>query len=183
MPAAEASSRRTVYLAGFDVFRADARQHGEALKALCAQYGLKGLFPLDNELGADLASLPRREQAQRIFRANLAAIRDADLLLANLGDFRGPGEADSGTAFEVGFAVALGKPVYAYSAEAGPLAERATAHVDSLGRRRCARGYLVEDFDLSKNLMLACSVELIAGDVAECLARITRRHASRTDTV
>ena len=43
--------------------------------------------------------------------ANLEAIRAADFVMANLNDFRGPGEPDSGTAFEVGFAAALGKPV------------------------------------------------------------------------
>ena len=39
-------------------------------------------------------------------------------MLANLEPFRGS-EPDSGTAFEVGYALALGKPVYAYLSDAG----------------------------------------------------------------
>jgi nucleoside deoxyribosyltransferase len=33
-----------------------------------------------------------------------AAIRRADIVMANVADFRGAGEPDSGTAFEIGFA-------------------------------------------------------------------------------
>lgn len=36
---------KTVYLAGFDVFRPDAAAQGQSMKALCARYGLEGLYP------------------------------------------------------------------------------------------------------------------------------------------
>src|SRR5689334_14369745 len=116
------SGKPRVYLAGFDVFRVDAREHGARLKTLCAQYGLAGVFPLDHEAPPGL--LPA-EQADWIYRANLDAIRGSDMVMANLDDFRGPGEPDSGTAFEIGFAVALGKPVWAYCRDRGTLLERA----------------------------------------------------------
>lgn len=38
----------TIYLAGPDVFRPDALTHGQNLKALCAEFGHRGLYPLDN---------------------------------------------------------------------------------------------------------------------------------------
>ena len=79
-------------------------------------------------------------------------MRSADAVLANLGRFRGA-EPDSGTVFEVGFACALGKPVWAYFAEQQPLIEQ----VDHDEQGYCADGFLVEDFGLPRNLMLACS--------------------------
>ena len=138
-----------VYLAGFDVFRADAIDHGRALKALCDQHGLEGLYPFDNEVPEGL--MPE-EAAAVICNANIEMIKACDAMLANLNPFRGA-EPDSGTAFEVGMAVALGKPVWAYFAANGSLREQ-IAH-DAAGFD--AQGFQVEDFGLPRNLMLACT--------------------------
>lgn len=170
---------KSIYLAGFDVFRKDALAHGARLKALCARYGYEGCYPLDKAAPQGLSG---PDTAQWIYEANLALIRRCDLVMANLDDFRGPGEPDSGTAFEVGFAVALQKPVWAYSADAGTLLERVRASVDADGQPLDARGYVVEDFGLGKNLMLACSVRMVTGDAEACLAAMAeadRRRAER----
>lgn len=138
-----------VYLAGFDVFRPDAIARGQALKALCAQAGLVGLYPLDNALPADLAGA---EAARWIYQQNVALIQRSDAVLANLNPFRGH-EPDSGIAFEVGMAVALDKPVWAWFDGSRSLREQ-IPHND-LGRD--TEGLVVEDFGLQRNLMLACS--------------------------
>ncbi|MGX6565373.1 Nucleoside 2-deoxyribosyltransferase [Cupriavidus necator] len=158
---------KTIYLAGFDVFRKDARAWGEHLKSLCAAHGFSGLYPLDKSAPDGLSGA---DTARWIYDANLALLRRADMVMANLDDFRGPGEPDSGTAFEVGFAVALQKPVWAYSADAGTLRERVTVATDEDGAPLDARGFVVEDFGLGKNLMLACAAKLVQGGAAECLA-------------
>src|SRR3546814_1957018 len=44
---------RSLYLAGPDVFRPDARERGRELKARCAQFGIEGLFPLDQEVAGN----------------------------------------------------------------------------------------------------------------------------------
>ncbi len=167
---------KTIYLAGFDVFRKDAAAYGEQLKALCAADGFSGLYPLDNAVPQGLSGA---EAAHWIYEANLALIRRADIMMANLDDFRGPGEPDSGTAFEVGFAVALRKPVWAYTADAGTLRDRATASVDADGTPLDARGFVVEDFGLAKNLMLACAARLVQGGPAQCLAQIAEEEKRR----
>lgn len=154
-----------VYLAGPDVFFPDAPARGAALRALCAEFGFEGLFPLDAPLPADAAA--PAAFARRIFEANLGLIRRADAVLANLQDFRGH-EPDSGTAFEVGFATALGIPVWAYGAPAVPIIEQVRGATDG----RDAQGYLVEDFGMSRNLMLACAAHVVPGDVRACLARM-----------
>jgi nucleoside 2-deoxyribosyltransferase len=157
-----------IYLAGFDVFRPDAAEYGEHLKTLCNARGLTGLYPSDSNLPPGLRA---QDAARWICNANLALIREADAVMANLNDFRGAGEPDAGTAFEVGFAVALGKRVWGYRSDELPLVSRAAVHVDN-NAAFCSRGFIVEDFGLPLNLMLACTVELVVGDAAACLDAI-----------
>src|SRR3546814_9809121 len=73
---------RSLYLAGPDVFRPDARERGRELKALCAQFGSEGLFPLDQEVPVHLVD--PGEQAAWCYRANIALIERADAVLAHL---------------------------------------------------------------------------------------------------
>ncbi|MGN5478934.1 nucleoside 2-deoxyribosyltransferase [Cupriavidus basilensis] len=128
-----AHAMKSLYLAGFDVFREDALDWGKQLKAPCAEYGFEGLYPLDKQVPAGLHG---PEAARWIYDANIALIRQADMVMANLDDFRGPGEPDSGTAFEVGFAVALQKPVWGHFRDAGTICERAGAETDEEGCTR-----------------------------------------------
>jgi len=159
-----------VYLAGFDVFRADAVEHGRYLKELCARHGLQGVYPFDHA-APDAPTLA--EKARAICRLNMRAVRGSDAVLANLNPFRGH-EPDSGTVFEVGMAAALDIPVWAYFAPAGSLRDQ-VPH-DALGFDE--NGLQVEDFGLPRNLMLACSwagasdtVEKAVADLAACLRR------------
>jgi len=169
---------KTIYLAGFDVFRPDSLAHGEWLKLQCRRHGFEGLYPHDNQAPE---GLPARALAQWIYEANTAMIRQADAVMANLNPFRGA-EPDSGTAFEVGYAIALGKPVWAYVDHADPLVRRlAVARADDPPRHVDAQGYTVEDFGLSLNLMLACSVRIVPGDVPQCLAEMALALGSEGD--
>lgn len=111
LPIELAARIHRIYLAGFDVFRPGAVAYGEHLKALCREHGFVGIYPLDGDVPP---SLTPNEKARWIYRANIDALTGVDAVMANLNEFRGPGEADSGTAFEVGFASALGKPVWGY---------------------------------------------------------------------
>lgn len=42
-----ADSRKSIYLAGFDVFYPDAVERAERMKALCDEAGFIGRFPAD----------------------------------------------------------------------------------------------------------------------------------------
>lgn len=138
-----------VYLAGFDVFRSDAIEYGRYLKALCTAHGLEGLYPFDNEV--TLGQTPH-ETARQIYAMNVAMIQRCSAVLDNLNVFRGL-EPDSGTAFEVGMAVALNKPVWVYFEPVASLRELVVHDGNGLDRN----GFTVEDFELPRNLMLACS--------------------------
>jgi len=151
-----------VYLAGPDVFLPDARVVADAKRALCERYGFVGVSPVDNS--ADISGLTKPEAARRISDANEASIRSCDLMVANITPFRGP-SADVGTAYEMGFARALGKPVFAYTNIAGSLLER-TRDLPDTGARAQPGGRLedrfhmeIEDFDRADNLMLVGAVE------------------------
>jgi len=145
-----------VYLAGPEVFLADAEAIATAKKAVCAAHGLVGIFPTDHRPGAEG---PPVEEHRRIYRLNEAHIRDCDALIANLTPFRGP-SADSGTAYELGFMRALGRPVLAYTNTRRDFAGRTLAHLTPHVRRRGAEtwedeeGMAIEAFGLADNLML-----------------------------
>lgn len=162
---------KKIYLAGFDVFRPDAVEHGEYLKRLCDQYGFTGLYPLDNNAPAHLTG---KALAQWICDANLQRVREADIVMANLNAFRGH-EPDSGTVFEVGYGVALGREVWVYTDETRSLVGQVGSHeVKEAGKRRIVddQGFTVEDFGLNLNLMIACTAHVVRGDAQACLAHI-----------
>ncbi len=157
--------RKTIYLAGPDVFLPDAKEQGERLKGICRRYGYEGLFPLDNELSGETPE----KLAGMIREANVAMIRRCDLVIANLNPFRGP-EPDSGTVWEVGFAAGLGKPVYGHSADTRSLKEKTVAMLDLEPNSTSDKGgMMIEDFGLTHNLMFAHIV------VAQSLEGVLRR--------
>jgi nucleoside 2-deoxyribosyltransferase len=152
-----------VYLAGPEVFLPDADVIAAAKRRLCAEHGFVGLSPVDNAV--DLSGLAKRDAALRISAANEAMIRRSYLLIANLTPFRGP-SADVGTAYELGFARALGLPVFGYSNAAGSLLDRTRQALGTeVGRRPSGQfedsdHMLIEDFDGADNLMLIGAIEV-----------------------
>jgi nucleoside 2-deoxyribosyltransferase len=165
---------RSLYLAGPDVFRPDAHARGAELKALCSQFGIEGLFPLDQDVPAHITD--PAEQAAWIYHANIGLIERADAVLANLDFFRGP-EPDSGTCFEVGYAVAKGKPVFGYIPEHGSFAERIRErHPQAIGPDGVldVHGWSIEEFGLPLNLMLSVPAPLVVGDPRAALVHLLR---------
>ena len=155
-----------LYIAGPDVFRPDAVQWAEDARALCRQAGHEALIPLD---GVETT-------AAGIYHANIDQIRAADAVLANINPFRGC-EPDSGTCVEVGFALALGKPVVGYIASMETTLERVwrLQGTGSVNGGNCPvdrDGLHIENFGLPLNLMLAVPVRIVAGGLAEALAAL-----------
>ena len=153
-----------IYLAGPEVFLPNAHAIGAAKAEICREYGLVGVFPLDGQL--DIERLPPGEQAREISLANEGLMRSCDAIIANLTPFRGAA-MDSGTAFEVGFMRALGRPIFGYTNVASDYAERA-----GIVRRDAlvpgdfdADGLEIEDFGLTENLMIAIAVSETGSDV------------------
>jgi nucleoside 2-deoxyribosyltransferase len=153
-----------VYLAGPEVFLADREAIATAKKAICAAHGLIGVFPTDPAPGAPEADT----DWMRIYLGNEAHIRGCDALIANLTPFRSA-SADPGTAYELGFMRALGRPVLGYSNAAGNFTMRSLAqmqgavHRRASGAREDADGMEVEDFGLTDNLMIDGGIAAAGG--------------------
>lgn len=146
-----------IYLAGPEVFLPEAAQLGKRKKALCAEYGFEGVFPLDADV--DLRNGTPREVGLRMSAVNEDLIRACAGLIANITPFRGP-SADVGTAYEMGFARGLGLTVCAYTNIATAFPERTTAalhnavHRDAHGSLRDRHDMAIEELGLVDNLML-----------------------------
>ena len=130
-----------VYLAGPDVFRPDRDRLFRVRALFCRTYGLEPLIPVD----------PEATTAAAIYRANVRRLDGCDGVVANLSPFRGP-HCDVGTAWEVGYAVARGTPVWAFSDVAVPLRARMSPHAAEAGVD--ALGMVIEDYGLPDNLMI-----------------------------
>ena len=168
---------KNVYLAGPDVFFRESEQHFRALEIACNRWNLKGVRPSDGGVSELIkAGASKAQQAERIYRNNVALIHRSDVVLANLMPFRGSVEPDSGTVFEVGMAVALGKPVACLVPDAHLSFEEKVAQSFGVGERS-SQGLVydatfdmqMEEFGQPLNLMLARSCRVFAG-VEEALA-------------
>ncbi len=168
-----------IYLAGPDVFEPDAVAIGEKKKQICEKYGHEGVFPLDNVI--EDFSLTR-ETGLRIGVANEALMDSCDVILANMTPWHGPG-MDTGTAYEMGYMRAQGKPVLGYTEDLRPFSQRV---IESFGDDAVTwtddgpkdpYGKTIESFgDLTDNLMMANAVEAtghkVAGSFEEALAQL-----------
>jgi len=139
------------------VFLPDALEVGRQKIEICRRHGLIGLYPLDNvvDRAASDASL-------QIFRANEAMMDQADVIIANLTPFRGPG-ADAGTVYELGYMSARGKFCLGYSNDPTLYADRVRRFTEVTtqdGRLADVDGLTVEDFAHNDNLMMIHALDL-----------------------
>jgi nucleoside 2-deoxyribosyltransferase len=155
------------YLAGPDVFLPNAIDVGRRKIALCRKLGITAYYPLDNEPPS--ASTPRN-QAFAIAMLNEDLIRKADVVLANLTPFRSP-SVDPGTAYEIGFARALGKRVFGYTSAGGTLRER-TAYFMGMSDQSDTdkNGHAIENFGLIDNLMIDGAIHASGGIIVQALS-------------
>ncbi len=148
-------SQPRIYLAGPEVFLPNAVEIGARKKILCEELGFVGFFPLDTEFSGENID-------KKIFAANVALMRQADAGIFNLSPFRGV-NADPGTAFELGFFTALGKPTFAYTHHAENHFDRVSKsfgfHVTPEGEHCDASGLLIENFGNADNLMLDAALK------------------------
>ncbi len=182
--------RPYVYLAGPDVFYPDALLRGARMKEELAARGMVGLFPLDEVLNAgDFRDLSH--YALGIAQSCETQMRRADLGIFNLQPWRGP-EADSGTAYELGFMTALGKPVVLHTNDSRPLARRVIDDVykgevywDGMFTRGASDRMMIEEFGLADNLMLMApafrSAQLVLGDRTEPAAAVHQSFETAAD--
>jgi len=161
-----------IYIAGPDVFEKDSIEIGKSIVKLCLEYGFEGLYPLDNVVDF---SQSKHKIAKDIYDANIAMIRSADIVIANINSFRGK-EADTGTVWECGYAHALGKEVYGYLSREGSYIDQFDSKREESGMFWDEENRFIEDFNHPINLMLACSCkEIIEGSFEDILKKLKNK--------
>ncbi len=173
-----------VYLAGPGVFRLDAIAYGRNLVALAEKHGLTGLYPMDNAIDPDFAMGYKPEViAGTIRRANVRMIEQCDAVLADITPFRGA-SLDAGTAYEIGYAHALKKPVIGYVTDStAPMEYKDRVLMDGPRKKTindagenvlvAADGMSVEDFGLCDNLMITTHLEGLYMSAEKAMAAIS----------
>lgn len=170
---------KRIYLAGPEVFLANTHEIGARKRAICARHGVVGVYPADEECLRD-PTLPPPERGLAISHAMERTMRGCHAMIVNLTPFRGP-SADVGSAYEMGFMRALGRPIFAYSNDARPFLDRVAAGCGSALRQRPTGehedpdGMAIEPFALHDNLMLAGGIIGSGG----CLVAEQAPHAER----
>lgn len=156
-----------IYLAGPEVFLANARAQLDRKAALARAAGFVPLSPGDLQVPP---APTKRDYGLAIYDVNEAMMHEADGIIANLTPWRGI-SADAGTVYELGFMSALGKACYAYTNVAAGHFQRTAAHyggryaADPAGKLRGPDGLAMEDYDMMDNLMLPGGVERRGGEV------------------
>ena len=152
------------------MFKKDSLDIGKKYQNLCTRYGFEGLYPLDNQVNF---LQEKQKIASDIFFANKEMIDKCDIVIANLNLFRGK-EADSGTIWECGYAFAMGKKVYGYMDDTSDYIAKFTDdeknEVD--GVMYDSNDMMIEDFNYSINLMIACSTKIYRGNFEDVLKEI-----------
>ena len=160
--------RLKLYIAGPEVFLANAREIMDRKTALCHQYGFEAICPGD--LDIPKADTPKAF-GLAISKVDEDMMNGADGVIANLTPFRGIA-ADVGTCFELGYMCAQGKMVAAYTNVVADHYQRTLDYyggkvVDGAdGHTRGPDGLSLENFDMFDNLMLHGGVERRGGHIA-----------------
>ena len=169
-----------VYLAGPNVFFPNHEAVFKQQKAICAQYGFEGVAPTDNQ--PDLRKLDTPHKiGLAISKADEDTMNACDLVIANMtpwpvkpDDKRQLGiSTDVGTAYEMGYMRAQGKPVFAYTNTSVNFLERTKAFLGGLLKPRASdpalledkNGFMVDNTAMHDNLMLDGGVHHSGGAV------------------
>ncbi|MGO6986783.1 nucleoside 2-deoxyribosyltransferase [Rhizobium leguminosarum] len=161
----------TIYLAGPEVFLPDAMPIMAEKRRLARHFGFEPTGP-----GSDENQTPVKRTAAEIYARNDDAMRRAEICLANITPFRGV-SADPGTVYEIGFMIALGKAVFAYTNHPDDYGLRvrsiwyAGLDIDETsGRPRGPDGIAIENHGMADNLMIDGGVEATGGKVFRAAA-------------
>ena len=152
------------------------------MKTLCQMHGVVGVAPLDNQAGLE-GLAPGKDLLERIVRADIALMDSLDAAVFCLDGFRRSPEMDPGTAFEVGYMKALGKPLAGWTSDVRPYPRRVADFFQSVfgqgltrteagpvggtsGGLRDPDGILVHSDGCMQNAMIHTGIELSGGIVS-----------------
>lgn len=151
---------QSIYVAGPDVFRADAAEYFNQIKDVGKIYHFDIITPYDPTLD----ELPDDIKHVVIGTANFELIDKADIVVANLMMFRGCC-VDDGTSVEVGYGFGKGKIICGYTSDLRSYKKKVEASPIHSGEAQDMFP-VVEDFGLPVNLMFAHAIKTSGGIIA-----------------
>lgn len=166
--------RPVVYLAGPERYAPDAEEVYARMKCVCAEYGYDVLTPLDRAREEpDVVEDNPYQRATVEFYRYQQHVRDCDIIVANLNDFRGY-EPSNDVSFECGMGYQLGKKLFGYMADTRIMKERIPNYgPEREFRDECGRN--AENFDYPINLMFSASMPIFqASDFSGVMEQVSR---------
>ncbi len=164
---------KRVYLAGPMVFLPDPVALFGAMKAVCARHGLIGVSPQDGQVA--LRGVPGHAMSAAIVAADVALMDELDAGVFCLDGFRRSPEMDPGTAFEIGYMHALGKPLAGWTQDVREYPDRVRAYFGGQtvqapggvqsGDQRDPDGVMVHSEGCMQNAMAHIGIERSGGRV------------------
>lgn len=162
-----------IYLAGLERYKAHGPEQFAVMKEICQRLGYEAVSPLDIAPGVDeIETDDPYIRAANIFDNCQQHVRDCDIIIADLNNFRGY-EISNDVGFECGMGFELGKALYGYMDHTDKLIDK-IPHLGEDMEYRDQTGSNVEDFDYPANLMFACSMTIFQGDFASVIDNIIR---------
>lgn len=175
------ADRPLLFYAGLERYEEKAEETLAEKKKLFQKYGFDVVTSLDPAEGEELCTAMAQDReenpyrwAARIFQRNCRHVQSCDLILADLNDYQGY-EISNDIAFECGMGYQLGKPLYGYMDNTAPLIQK-IPHFGEKADYRDQTGSKVEDFDYPANLMFACTMEIIEGNLEAAVARAAEQY-------
>ncbi len=169
------NSRLRVYFSSSDRDNPDAAEKYNEIRKIFDKYGLDIVFPTDKAEGVqDIVTDDPYAKAYNIFDRYQQHVRDCDIILLDLNDYRGGYEPNSDVSFEAGMAYVLGKKLFGFMDNLGPMIDRIPNGGES-NDFRDFNGMKVENFDAPLNLMFGASAHLLSGSfekMAETIAEV-----------
>jgi len=162
-----------IYLAGPERYDPDAAERYRKMKQICEGYGYDVLTPIDRARNETVVieGNPFQRAAIQFYRYT-QHVRDCDIILANLNDFRGY-EPNNDVSFECGMGYQLGKKLIGYMDSTTIMKKRIPNYgAEREYRDECGRN--AENFDYPINLMFSGSMPILE---ASCFEDVMRQAA------
>ncbi|MGI5888179.1 MAG: nucleoside 2-deoxyribosyltransferase [Oscillospiraceae bacterium] len=163
-----------VYISGSDRDSDKAPKKYEAMKKTLEKLGFEAITPLDDAPGVEnIETDDPYEKAYNIFDRYQQHVRNCDIIFCDLNDYRGGYEPSSDVAFEAGMAYELGKKMYGFIDDAGPMIYRIPNGGEKNGFRDF-NGMNVENFNAPLNLMFGASIKIYGGTFSAAAASMAK---------
>jgi len=167
-------TRPVVYVSASDRDDTGAKERYEELRKLFDSYGYDAIFPTDDAPGIEnIETDDPYTRAYNIFDRYTQHVRNCDIILLDLNDYRGGFEPNTDVAFEAGYAYVLGKKMYGFMNDIGPMVNR-IPNTPTETDTRDFNGMNVENFEAPLNLMFGASVMLLDGSFEDIIQGIKK---------